>query len=69
LDEDRRLKHPKRMRSDDGSLRLSLPHPGETHEGGLDEPEAGDYTGHGALIEEARTVEPGLLPLFQEGET
>jgi hypothetical protein len=29
LDED---KHPKRMRSDDGSLRLSLPHPEETHE-------------------------------------
>jgi hypothetical protein len=31
----------------------------------LDESEAGGDAGHGALIEEARTVEPGLLPLYK----
>jgi hypothetical protein len=32
----------------------------------FDESQAGGYAGHGALIEEARTAEPGLLPLYEK---
>jgi hypothetical protein len=35
----------------------------------LDEPESGGYAGHGALIEEARTVNARASSALQEGET